>query len=172
MDLLFGILGSIASSFRRKSHAPPSGGLLPAQPRSGHCEMVSSPSVTTRNTKAFATRSRSSAVVAPSMSSKRLGLVARARRFPTARALLRIPRVLLPLGLSPLGLHVHARPIGEGRESAGHKRVGSTDVRLVLRAKVGVLGEVLERLPNLVGARIGDIVDIRRHLHRHQVVPE
>src|SRR3989442_13501112 len=69
------------------------------------------------------------------------------------------PDSAIPDRLSPLELHVHARPISEVRESAGHKRVGSTDVRLVLRAKIGVLGEVLERLPYLVGAGIGGIVD-------------
>jgi hypothetical protein len=69
-------------------------------------------------------------------------------------------------------LQVDLRPIGEGCEAAGHERVGSTDVHLALRAKVGLLREVLEHLSYLVGAGIGAVVDIRRHLQRLHVVAE
>src|SRR6266545_1286298 len=71
-----------------------------------------------------------------------------------------------------LGLHVDGRPISEGREATRHERVSSTDVGLVLRAKVGVLREILERLPHLVGAGIEAVVDVRRNLHRLQVVAD
>jgi hypothetical protein len=54
---------------------------------------------------------------------------------------------------------VGSRPVGEAREAAGDERVGGGDRTLVLGAEIGELGEVLERLADLVGARIEAVID-------------
>ena len=68
--------------------------------------------------------------------------------------------------------HVDARPVDEFREAARHEGIGRRDMPLMLRAEVGVCGELLEHLTHLDRARVEAVIHLGRDLQHLEVVPQ
>src|SRR6267154_3317091 len=86
------------------------------------------------------------------------------------------PRSLFIVSLlacrSAARLHVLARPLGKGGESAGNEGIRCGDAGLSVRTEIGVRLEVLEHLAQLLGAGEEAVIDLRRDPYDPEVVSE